>query len=200
MGSAGIPADHSVPANDVAGLAPRSATTADAATAVPAGTRLTVRMIDSIDSNTNHVGDRFRASLDSDLVANGVTVAPKGTDVYGRLSEVESAGRITGKAQLTLELTDIKINNRLQPIVTGEYELVGDSRTASTAKRAGGCAVIGAIVGGIAGGGTGAAIGAGVGAGAGTATNAARDAENVNVPSETVIEFRVSQPFTPPLN
>lgn len=34
-----------------------------------------------MDSKTNHVGDRFHASLESDLVANGVTVAPKGADV-----------------------------------------------------------------------------------------------------------------------
>ncbi len=31
---------------------------------VPAGTSLLVRMIDSVDSDKNHVGDRFRASLE----------------------------------------------------------------------------------------------------------------------------------------
>jgi hypothetical protein len=159
-----------------------------------------VRMIDSVDSRTNHVGDRFRASLESDLIANGLTVAPKGADVYGRLAEAQQAGRIAGKPQLTLELTDITIQGRMHPIVTGEYELAGDSRTASTAKRAGGGAAVGAIIGAIAGGGKGAAIGAGVGAGAGTATNAAREAEQVNVPSETVLEFRLTQSFTAQLN
>jgi len=167
---------------------------------VPAGTRLMVRMIDSVDSKTNHVGDRFHASLESDLVANGVVVAPKGTDVYGRLSEAKQAGRVAGKAELKLELTDILIQNRMQPVMTGEYELAGDARGSNTAKKAAGGAAVGAIIGAIAGGGKGAAVGAGVGAGAGTAVNVATRGEQVNVPSETLLEFRLDQPFTPQPN
>jgi hypothetical protein len=157
-------------------------------------------MIDSVDSKTNHVGDRFRASLEADLVANGMVVAPKGADVYGRLADAQQAGHITGKAQLKLELTDILIQNRMQPIMTGEYDLAGKSRGGNTAKKAGGGAAVGAIIGAIAGGGKGAAIGAGVGAGAGTAVNVATQGEQVNVPSETLLEFRLQQPFTPQLN
>lgn len=167
---------------------------------VPAGTQIMVRMIDSVDSKTNHVGDRFRASLEADLVANGVVVAPKGADVYGRLADAQQAGHLTGKAQLKLELTDILIQNRMQPIMTGEYDLAGKSRGRNTAKKAGGGAAVGAIIGAIAGGGKGAAIGAGVGAGAGTAVNVATQGEQVNVPSETLLEFRLQQPFTLQLN
>src|SRR5215472_5372057 len=49
-----------------------------------AGQPLLVRMIDSVDSSKNHVGDIFHASLETDLVVNGGVVARKGTDVYGR--------------------------------------------------------------------------------------------------------------------
>jgi hypothetical protein len=167
---------------------------------VPAGTRLVIRMIDSVDSETNHVGDRFHASLESDLVAEGQVVAPKGTDVYGRLAEAKEAGHVSGKAQLKLELTDIRINNQLQPIVTGDYEVSGAGRGGNTAKKAAGGAAIGAIIGAIAGGGKGAAIGAGVGAGAGTAVNIATRGEQVRVPSETVLDFRLEQPFTVQVN
>ena len=163
---------------------------------VPAGTRLLVRMIDSMDSDTNKVGDKFRASLESDLVVDGTVVAPKGTDVYGRLSEAQEAGRIAGKSQLKLELTDILINQQLQPIVTGDYEVSGKSRGADTAKKVGGGAALGAIIGAIAGGGKGAAIGAGVGAGAGTAIQVLTKGEQVKVPSETMLEFRIEQPFS----
>ena len=163
---------------------------------VPAGTRLLVRMIDSVDSDTNKVGDKFRTSLESDLVVDGTVVAPKGTDVYGRLSEAQEAGRIAGKSQLKLELTDILINQQLQPIVTGDYEVSGKSRGADTAKKVGGGAALGAIIGAIAGGGKGAAIGAGVGAGAGTAIQVLTKGEQVKVPSETVLEFRIEQLFS----
>jgi mRNA-degrading endonuclease toxin of MazEF toxin-antitoxin module len=163
---------------------------------VPAGTRILVRMIDSVDSEKNRVGDKFRASLESDLEVDGVVVAPKGTDVYGRLAEAKEAGHMSGKSELKLELTDILINQKLQPIMTGEYELAGKSRGSNTAKKVGGGAVAGAVIGAIAGGGKGAAIGAGVGAGAGTAIQVFTRGEQVRVPSETMLEFRIEQPFT----
>lgn len=163
---------------------------------VPAGTTILVRMIDSVDSETNQIGDRFRASLEEDLVVDGVVVAPKGTDVYGRLAEAKEAGRIAGKSELKLELTDILIGQQLQPIVTGEYEVAGESRGKQTAKRVGGAAAVGAIIGAVAGGGKGAAIGAGVGAGAGTAIQVLTKGQQVRVPSETLLEFRIEQSFT----
>src|SRR5215471_11028533 len=57
---------------------------------IPAGTRISVRTIDAIDSTKNHVGDRFQASLEQPLTVNGETVVPKGADVYGRLAESKS--------------------------------------------------------------------------------------------------------------
>jgi hypothetical protein len=167
---------------------------------VPAGTDLLVRMIDSVDSDKNHIGDRFRASLEQDFVVDGTVIAPKGTDVYGRLSEAKEAGHIQGKAQLKLELTEILIRNRLQPIMTGDYEVSGSSRGADTAKKVGIGAVAGTVIGAIAGGGKGAAIGAGVGAGAGAAVQVITKGEQVHVPSETLLDFRTEQPFSVPSN
>jgi len=163
---------------------------------VPAGTSLLVRMIDSVDSDKNHVGDRFRASLEQDLAVDGVVVAPKGADVYGRLAEAKEAGHLEGKSQLKLELTDILINNRLQPVMSGDYEVSGSSRGANTAKKVGVGALAGTVIGAIAGGGKGAAIGAGVGAGAGAAVQIATKGEQVHVPSETLLDFRIAQPFS----
>ncbi|HVA94348.1 MAG TPA: hypothetical protein VNI36_05530 [Candidatus Dormibacteraeota bacterium] len=163
---------------------------------VPAGTDLLVRMIDSVDSDQNHVGDRFRASLEQDFVVDGVVVAPKGADVYGRLAEAREAGHFQGKSQLKLELTDLLINNRLQPIMTGDYDVSGKSRGSDTAKKVGVGAIAGTIIGAIAGGGQGAAIGAGVGAGAGAAVQVVTKGDQVHVPSETLLDFRIEQPFT----
>ena len=59
---------------------------------IPAGTRLSVRTIDPIDSTKNHVGDRFQASLEEPLIVDGKVVVPKGADVYGRLDEAKTSG------------------------------------------------------------------------------------------------------------
>jgi hypothetical protein len=162
---------------------------------VPAGTTILVRMIDSVDSSKNKAGDRFGASLEADLVANGKTVAPRGARVYGHLVEAQSAGHLAGKSELKLELTDILINDRFQPILTGEYNLASSSRGANTAKKTVGGAAAGAIVGAIIGGGKGAAVGAGVGAGTGAAVQIFTKGPKVQVPSETLLEFRLLQPL-----
>jgi hypothetical protein len=188
------PQPTSYPSNAV------NAKTSSGTVYVPAGTDLVVRMIDSVDSKQNSVGDRFEASLDEDLVVDGILVARKGASVYGRLAEVQGAGRLAGKSELRLELTGIQINHVVQPVVTGDYEVSGKSRGSNTAKKVGGGAAVGALIGAIAGGGKGAAIGAGVGAGAGTAVQVLTHGEQVSVPSETVLNFKLQQPVTLPVS
>ncbi|MGH9704943.1 MAG: hypothetical protein ACRD4K_16325, partial [Candidatus Acidiferrales bacterium] len=50
--------------------------------------------------------------------------------------------------------------------------------------------------GAIAGGGKGAAIGAGVGGGTGAVYQGATHGQQVNIPSETKLDFRLEQPIT----
>ena len=165
---------------------------------VPAGTRLLVRTVDAVDSDRNQPGDKFLSSLEEPLYVNETLVAPKGASVYGRLEQVNESGQLVGKAQLRLALTGIVINGQTLPLSTGDYEVSGKSRGASTAKKVGGGAAIGALIGAIAGGGKGAAIGAGVGAGAGTAVQVMTKGDQVHVPSETLLEFSLDQPLTVP--
>lgn len=167
---------------------------------VPTGTRLTIRTVDSIDSDRNHVGDKFAATLDQPLYVNDVLVVPKGADVYGRLEEAKEAGHIAGKSQLRLSLTGVVVNGQTYALSTGDYELSGKSRTGNTAKKVGGGAAVGALIGAVVGGGKGAAVGAGVGAGAGTAVQVATKGEQVHVPSETLLEFALNQPVTLPVS
>jgi hypothetical protein len=163
---------------------------------IPAGTSLLVRMIDSVDSSTNQVGDPFQASLEGPLVVGDRVVAPKGTDVYGRLAQVRSSGKLAGTSQLTLELTEIRIDGQSVPIDSTDYDVAGASRGKQSAERIGGGAVLGAVIGAIAGGGKGAAVGAAVGGGAGTAAQVLTHGPQVRIPSETLLEFKLQQPVT----
>ena len=160
---------------------------------VPSGTRIMIRTIDAIDSNRNQAGDTFQASLEQPLIVDDVVVVPKGADVYGRLTQATEAGRIQGRSQLKLELTGIVVNGQTIPLFTGDYTVAGSSRGATTAKRVGTGAAVGAVIGAIAGGGKGAAIGTVVGAGAGTAVQVMTKGEQVHVPSETLLEFVLQQ-------
>src|ERR1700760_1247697 len=108
-------------------------------------------------------------------------VARRGSDVYGRLANAKDSGRLSGSAEVQLELTRIIIDGKEFPLVTGEYTVKGRGRGGDTARNVGGGAVLGAIIGGIAGGGTGAAIGAGVGGAAGAGATAATPGRVVRV-------------------
>lgn len=171
---------------------------APASVTIPAGTRISVRTIDGIDSTKNHVGDRFQASLEEPLMVDGSVVVPKGTDVFGRLAESKESGTFTGRSQLRLELTGIVINGQTIPLATGEYELTGKSRGASTAKRTVGGAAVGSIIGALAGGGKGAAVGAGVGGGLGAGSEVVTKGDQVKVPSETLLDFTLQQELSIP--
>jgi len=163
---------------------------------LPAGQSLLVRMIDGVDSSKNHVGDIFKASLETDLNVNGQVVARKGTDVYGRLATADKAGTFSGKSELQLELTRMVIDGRDYPIVSSDYNVQGKGRGGDTAKKVGGGAVLGAVIGAIAGGGKGAAIGAAAGGGAGAGVQIITKGQQVKVPSEALLEFRLQQPVT----
>ena len=166
---------------------------------VPAGTRILIRTIDPIDSSKQKTGYRFTASLETNLQLENTVVAQRGTTVYGRLAQASSAGRMSGSSQLTLELTDIVINGAPYPLMTSTYEIKGKGEGKKTAGKVLGGAGLGAIIGGIAGGGAGAAIGVVAGAAGGTALAASKKGEQLQIPSESLLEFRIEQPVSLPV-
>ena len=180
------------------------ATTAGSAAAqkkiiVPAGTRILIRTVDAIDSSKQKTGFRFTASLETNLQVENTVLAPRGSTVYGRLAQASSAGRMSGSSELTLELTDIVVNGTVYPLLTSTYEVKGKGEGGNTAKKVVVGTGLGALVGGIAGGGKGAGIGAAAGAAGGTAVAASKKGEQLQIPSESLLEFRLQQPVSLPV-
>jgi hypothetical protein len=180
-------------------LAPFAAAQGPKRVTLNAGTRILVRMVDSIDSSKQKAGYKFTATLEANLQAFDVTVARKGTTLYGVLAKASSSGKFKGSSELVLELTDIVINGTAYPLMTSDYEVKGKGEGGNTTKKVLGGAGLGALIGGIAGGGKGAGIGALVGVGAGTAVAATKKGEQVSVPSETLLEFRLEHPTELPI-
>jgi len=163
---------------------------------IPEGTSLSVRLIDSIDSDRNKTGDKFRASLESPILAGGRVIVPKDADVDGEILALNSAGHFAGRSELSLALTTLSFNGKTYEIETDQYKKEGASRGKRTAETVGGGAAVGALIGGLTGGGKGAAIGAGIGAGAGTGVQAVTKGQQIRLPSETLLEFRLNVPVT----
>jgi hypothetical protein len=157
-------------------------------------------MIDSIDSSRNHVGEQFVASVDAPVIVGDRVLIQKSADAWVQLVQARSAGHITGQSELQLELVSLRSTGTCYDAVSSSYEVHGASRGKDTAKKVGGGAALGTLIGAIAGGGKGAAIGAAAGAGAGTAVQVLTHGQQVKVPSETKIDFKLESPVTIMLN
>jgi hypothetical protein len=164
-------------------------------TEIPAGTTISVRLIDPVDSQRDAVGQTYRASLDEPIMINGEVVVPAGADVVAKLVDDKESGKLQGRTVLTLDLQSITINGRTVDLATEEISQASESRTKRTGMVVGGLTALGAIIGGIAGGGKGAAVGAVSGAGAGTAAQVMTKGQRVFIPSETRLTFTLQQPL-----
>ena len=155
---------------------------------VPAGTSFLVRTTQDLSTSNVSSGHRFTARLEADLVADGAVIAARGSTVYGVITQAKKSGRLAGKSSISFTLTDIMINNQLRPIVTSEVS--GES--ANTAGKSAGTTARAAAIGGLADGSSGAKTGAKVGLGVSLLTRG----NSAGVPSGTLLDFRLLQPFS----
>lgn len=157
---------------------------------IPNGTRLTAVLQNRIATNVSQAGDRFTMEVTSPNQYRGAVIS-------GRVMQVESSGRVSGRANLAMEFESIRFNNQtynFAGIIESARQADGDAininnegsvrdgnQTTRTATRAGVGAAIGALIGAIIGGGSGAAIGAGVGAGAGAGSVLIQGRDNLKL-------------------
>lgn len=147
---------------------------------VPAGTRLVVRMSDTVDSRNHRAGHRFRGQLESAVVVDGVTVLPRGTIVHGQVMAAQQAGRAVGSSSLSLAFTDVMIDDVLHPISTDGLSAQTSGEAGRTLGRTARAAAIGGLIDGRSGARTGAKVGAGV--------SILTSGASVNVPRGTIVE------------
>ncbi len=172
-----------------------SATPGPMGIVVPAGTAMTIRLIDPVNSERDSLGQTYRASIDQPIAINGQTVIPRGADATVALVQSKQSGKIQGRTVLTLQLRSVTVNGQSHDVVSSDVVQASASRGARSAKVIGGTTALGAIIGGIAGGGAGAAIGAGSGAAVGTAAQVITSGQKVKVPVETRLTFNLQNPL-----
>jgi BON domain len=156
------------------------------------GTTLPIRITQTLDSATTQQGETFTGTIAADIVSDGLVVIRTGTPVTGRVVAVQEAAHYKGSSLLTVELTSIKRHGENVTVNTEPYSVQGKGRGANTAAKVGGGAAVGAILGGIIGGGKGAAIGAATGGGVGAGANTITRGQQVQITSETLIRFNLT--------
>ncbi len=172
---------------------------------VPNNTRLTAVLTTNLSTKEDSSTNRFSMEVRSPSQYRGAVIE-------GIVSNIESSGRVTGSAELTLNFDRIRMRDgstydfrgTLENIRTPDGKEVkiesegtikdDDSQSTRTITRSGIGAALGAIIGAVASGGSGAAIGAAVGAGAGAGTVLIQGRDNLDLPSGTEITVRSSSP------
>jgi hypothetical protein len=160
-----------------------------ASIALPAGTIISVRANETIDARDASRGASYSAEVDKDILGpNGSVLIPRGT-------EARLVVRRMNDNNLVLDLESLRVNGRIYRVDTsGIHEgRQGLGENKRTGEFVGGGAFLGTLLGAIAGGGKGAAIGALAGAGAGAGTQVLTRGDQVRVPAETVLNFRLDQ-------
>lgn len=128
---------------------------------LPVGTPLRIKMDKSLNTRQNKTGQRFTATLEANLMAGDIIVAPRGAVIHGVLANVKSAGRIAGSAEMSLVLTEIMINDSLVSISTLPSNGKGPNAAADTVGKTARAAAIGGLIDGSDGAKTGAKVGVG---------------------------------------
>jgi hypothetical protein len=153
-----------------------SSTTAQGNFYVANGTRIDATLRETVDTRSSKAGDRFTMDVTSPGQYRGAVIE-------GTVGEVSNSGRLSGRANISLDFETISMNGKTYQFagliesvtaangdtvsVNNEGSVRDSSQTTQTAIRTGIGAVLGTVIGAIAGGGKGAAIGAAVGGGAG---------------------------------
>jgi outer membrane lipoprotein SlyB len=166
---------------------------------LPAGTEISVRSDETIDSSKAAEGQSFAAEISKDVLdSSGAVAIPRGSNAQLVIVSASKGGRIRGASDLTLALGSVTVGGQRYEVDAGNLQQRGKSGLGAnkrTAEFTGGGTGLGAIIGAIAGGGKGAAIGAGAGAGAGALTQILTKGKAIRVPAESVLTFKLDKPL-----
>jgi type IV secretion system protein VirB10 len=194
--------------------APAPTASADSANAsaqlvIPSGTKVPITLKQTISTKTTHEGDPVYAETSFPIVGNNRVLIPAGTYVQGRISHIQRAGRVKGRAEVLMHFTTLIYPSGYTVLLPGALEnapgankatvkgdegtVRGDSQTGEKIGTAASTAGTGAIVGGLSHGGKGALIGAGVGGAVGTAIALLTRGNDVQLDAGSSIEMVIQR-------
>jgi hypothetical protein len=176
---------------------------------IPAGTKVPVVLKHAISTRGSREGDAVYAETSFPVVANGRVLIPAGTYVQGRISHIQQAGRIKGRAEVLMHFTTLIYPSGYTVLLPGAVEnapgvdktkikdnegtIRADSQTGEKVATAVGTAAGGTVIGAATDGLKGAAIGGGIGGAVGTAIGLLTRGNDVKLDAGTTIEMVIQR-------
>jgi hypothetical protein len=205
---AALASAQSSPATPPGAAASASATAVSELT-IPSGTKVPVALKHAVSSKGTHEGDAVYAETTFPVVSNGRVLIPAGTFVQGRISQIQRAGRIKGRAEVLMHFTTLIYPSGYTVLLPGAVEnapgvdktsvkdgegtIRSDSQRGEKIGTVASTAGTGAVVGGLSNGGKGALIGAGVGGAVGTAIALLTRGNDVKLDAGTTLEIVIQR-------
>jgi len=169
--------------------------TAQASFTIPKGTKIEIRLLDTLSTQTTHIGSYFLASIENAVRVDGLEIVPAGSIATGMVTSMKESERLNGRCYISMRLQSIELKggNRID-VATSSVSRVGKSNRDIHASKGGG-AGSGAVIEAFASGGKGMAIGSPVDLSAGFSAKAMSHGGELTIPAETLLHFRLEEPI-----
>ena len=195
--------------------APASSSSEHKEFVIPSGTKVPLALKHAVSTKSAREGDAVYAETTFPVVQDNRVLIPAGTYVQGRITHVQRAGRIKGRAEVLMHFTTLIYPSGYTVMLPGAVENVPgaektsikgqegtirqDSQTGEKVGTVATSAGTGAVIGGLSRGGKGAAIGAGIGGAVGTAIALLSRGNDVKLDAGTTVEmvFQRAVPLDP---
>jgi len=187
----------------------------DSSVILPAGTRIKVRLLDTLSTRHNERGDTFQVEVAEDVMVGQQLAIPELTLGNVVIASLKRAGRIKGRASMNFRFEDLEffdgtrvpIEGRIVSIEKRDGQEVRDEEgtvqakgtKSSDARKMGTSSALGALIGVLTGGRRGAATGAAVGAAVGAAGVLISRGRDLNLDLLTEMTIELDQDVEIPL-
>lgn len=163
---------------------------------VPAGTTLSLRLLDTLSSHETGSGTGFTAEVTQEVSVDGRLAVPVGARVHGHVTEAHPARTIGGRAILSLAFDELSVPEGDTVGLVAQLSQSGKSQVGKDAAIISGSTIGGAVLGEALHEGEGGTVGAVVGAIGGTIGALKTKGKPVVLVQGTTLHITLERPVT----
>ena len=176
---------------------------------IPKGTVIPIQLLTKISTKTLKEGDGVYGMTVFPITVNNEIIIPVGSNIRGKVTQVQRPGKMKGKAGLALSFQTLilpsgstiplyaSLAGSSEAVTTAEGKLQGDSSVGEDATTVAKTTAVPAVIGGVVNGQHSARVGAAAGAGVGLATVLLTRGKDIVLDRGATLEIVLDRPLEP---